>query len=114
MTLNLGVRWEADTAMIDSNKRMNIFSQRAINPVSDTPGVVRFAGLDGWPLEPYATDWNNFGPRIGFAWKVGGSEKTVVRGGFGIAYAHPFDHGVPNANSLGYEKSAGLTLRTTA
>src|SRR5262249_30764036 len=38
-----------------------------------------------------------------------GSERTVVRGGFGIAYAHPFDHGVPNANSLGFEKSAGLT-----
>ena len=71
--------------------------------------MVRFAGVDGWPAEPYATDWNNFGPRFGFAWKVAGSEKTVVRGGFGIAYAHPFDHGVPNANSLGFEKSAGLT-----
>jgi Carboxypeptidase regulatory-like domain len=109
LTLNLGVRWETDTAMIDSHKRMNGFDQRAINPVSGTPGVVRFAGVDGWPVAPYDTDWNNFGPRVGFAWKVGGGEKTVVRGGFGIAYAHPFDHGVPNANSLGFEKSAGLT-----
>src|SRR5207244_7603241 len=109
LTLNLGVRWETDTPMIDANNRMNGFDPAATNPVSRTPGVVRFAGLDGWPLAPYATDWNNFGPRIGFAWKIGGNEKLVARGGFGIAFAHPFDHGVPNANSLGFEKSAGLS-----
>jgi hypothetical protein len=109
LTLNLGLRWETDTPMVDSNNRMNGFDPVAINPVSRTPGVVRFAGLDGWPTNPYNTDWNNFGPRIGFAYKPGGGEKTVLRGGFGIAFAHPFDHGVPNANSLGFEKSAGLS-----
>lgn len=109
LTLNLGVRWETDTPMVDRNHRMNGLDQKAVNPVSGTPGVVRFAGLDGWPVEPYRTDWNNFGPRIGFAWKPLASEKTVLRGGFGIAYAHPFDHGVPNSNSLGFEKSAGLS-----
>jgi hypothetical protein len=109
LTLNLGLRWETDTPMIDANNRMNGFDQTAINPVSRTPGVVTFAGLDGTPTEPYTTDWNNFGPRIGFAWKALGHEKMVVRGGFGVAFAHPFDHGVPNANSLGYEKSAGLS-----
>lgn len=109
LTLNLGVRWETDTPMIDRNHRMNGFDPSALNPVSGTRGVVRFAGVDGWPTEPYGADWNNFGPRVGFAWKVLGSERTVLRGGFGIAYAHPFDHGVPNANSLGFEKSAGLS-----
>ncbi|MGH9719293.1 MAG: carboxypeptidase regulatory-like domain-containing protein [Bryobacteraceae bacterium] len=109
LTLNLGVRWETDTPMVDRNNRMNGFDLAAINPVSRTPGVVRFAGLDGFPAEPYATDWNNFGPRIGFAYKAGANDKMVIRGGFGVAFAHPFDHGVPNANSLGFEKSAGLS-----
>lgn len=109
LTLNLGLRWETDTPIIDRNNRMNGFDMRAINPVSGTPGVVRFAGLDGWPREPYSTDWNNFGPRFGFAWKILGSEKTVLRGGFGVMYAHPFDHGVPNLASLGFEKSVSLS-----
>lgn len=108
LTLNIGVRWETDTPITDSENKMNGFDQTAINPVSGTPGVVRFAGINGWRNKPYDTDWNNFGPRFGLAWKPWGSSTTVVRGGYGIFYAHPFDHGAPNSASLGYERSAAL------
>src|SRR4029453_2589327 len=30
------------------------------------------------------TDTNNFSPRVGFAWRVDQSNKTVLRGGFGL------------------------------
>ncbi len=110
LTLNIGVRWETDTPITDSKNKMNGFDQAAMNPVSGTPGVVRFAGINGWRSKPYNTDWNNFGPRFGLAWKPWGSSTTVVRGGYGIFYAHPFDHGAPNSASLGYERS--LTLNS--
>ena len=108
LTLNLGLRWETDTPMVDANNRMNSFNLSQINPVSGTPGVVKFLGLNGYPTQPYSTDWNNFGPRFGFAWKVFNSDKTVVRGGFGIFFAHPFDAGVPTANTLGFSLQATL------
>jgi hypothetical protein len=109
LTINAGVRWETDTPIVDANDRMNGFDPAAINPVSGTPGVVRFAGIDGWSTNPYKTDWNNFGPRFGFAWRPLGAERTVVRGGAGIFFAHPFDHGAPSSASLGFERSATLS-----
>ncbi len=38
---------------------------------------------------PYRTDANNFAPQFGFAWNPGGG-KTVVRGGYGIAFGTIF------------------------
>lgn len=107
LTLNLGVRWETDTPIHDRNNHMNGFDPTAINPVSGTPGVVKFLGVDGFRTSPYDTDLNNFGPRFGFAWRPLGSEKTVIRGGIGTFFAHPFDSGAPGA-SLGFENSATI------
>lgn len=108
LTLNLGLRWETDTPIVDTNNRMNGLELAANNPVSGTPGVVKFAGIGGWRVKPYDTDWNNFGPRLGFAWRLFGSQKMVLRGGYGIFFAHPFDHGAPTSASLGFEISASL------
>jgi hypothetical protein len=107
LTLNLGLRWEADTPMIADDLHMNSFDPNQINPVSRTPGAVKFVGVNGWPVSPYATHWANVGPRVGFAWKPF-SSTTVVRGGFGLFYAHPFDDSPGNVVSLGFGTSASL------
>ena len=108
LTVNLGVRWEADTAMSDANGRMNGFGATEVNPVSGTPGVVEFAGREGLPARFYDTDWNNVGPRAGFALRVPGTDTAVLRGGYGVFVGHPFDRGVTTAASLGFELSARL------
>jgi Carboxypeptidase regulatory-like domain/TonB-dependent Receptor Plug Domain len=109
LTVNLGLRWETDTPMVDTaNNRMNSFDLGQVNPVSGTPGVVKFLGVAGYPTTPYEADWNNFGPRFGFAWRPFHSEKTVVRGGYGIFFAHPFDGSVGNVTSLGFGVSSSL------
>jgi hypothetical protein len=102
LTLNIGLRWEMDTPMSDLNNRMNGFDLRQINPVSGTPGVVKFMGQDGFRTSPWDTDWNNFGPRFGFAWKPGFSNRVVVRGGYAVQFAHPFDAGQPASANLGW------------
>jgi hypothetical protein len=34
----------------------------------------------------YATDWNNFGPRLGLAWDLDGRSTTILRAGGGLSY----------------------------
>jgi len=43
-------------------------------------------GENGIPAGFVQNHWNNWGPRIGFAYDVTGTGKTIVRGGFGMMY----------------------------
>ncbi len=107
LTLNLGLRWEAHTPKFDANNRMNGFDATTINPVSRTPGIVTFAGLNGVGSQLYNGDWNNFMPRIGLAWKPKGSAGTVIRAGAGVFYGIPLPGS--NNNSAGFAAQANYT-----
>ncbi|HET9314618.1 MAG TPA: hypothetical protein VFQ51_03475, partial [Vicinamibacteria bacterium] len=45
---------------------------------------IRTADEVGLGPELMKTDKNNFSPRVGFAYRVGGTDRTVLRGGFGL------------------------------
>src|ERR1700676_2306204 len=85
LTLNLGLRWEWD--------------QQAINLLHDisVQNVANGFWAAGLPTNvteiPHIPEaFHNFGPNIGFAWtprifkKLIGENKTVIRGGYRIAY----------------------------
>jgi hypothetical protein len=82
LTLNLGIRWEAETGTGESHNRLSYFDPNATNPAGGR-GAIYFTG-NGHPGTIRATNWTNFGPRVGFAWRP--IDKWVVRGGYGVFY----------------------------
>jgi hypothetical protein len=78
LTFNLGLRWEYFSPLTDkSGQQSNLF----LGPLGVADAQVR-------PVEQlFKSDWNNFGPQLGFAWSpTRFKNKAVVRGGFGIGY----------------------------
>lgn len=106
LTLNLGLRWESEIPRSVEENKLSSFDPLAINPVSGTRGVVTFAGQNGVPNTAWDRDWNNFGPRLGFAWSLG---HTVIRGGGGIFYASAVSNIVANVAALGFSIDSSIT-----
>ncbi len=105
LTLNLGLRYDITTGQTERFDRLTSFDADVRSPLSDEAGmelkgVLRYLGRGGEPRNQFDTDWNNFGPRFGFAYKLRNS--TVVRGGYGIFYAPMVVLGV---GSIGFNSS---------
>src|SRR5579885_3122819 len=61
LTLNLGLRWEVEMPRYVDHNRMNAFDRNSINPVSGTPGIVTFAGVNGVPRTAFDPNYANVG-----------------------------------------------------
>jgi len=114
LTVNAGLRWEAELPREEADNKMNSFDPLAINPVSGTPGVVTWAGVDGVPVRAFKTDLNNFGPRLGFAYRIPGQAETVIRGGAGVFYGPTVSNTIGDVASLGYSTAASYATAQTA
>ncbi len=57
---------------------------RKLPPGLQDLGRTLIAGRGRLPDTLVNADKNNFSPRVGFAWRLGGNDKTVLRGGFGL------------------------------
>jgi hypothetical protein len=78
LTLNLGLRYEYTGPLSEKNDRISNFLP--------AQGLVRVGqGIDAL----YDRDWNNFAPRLGFAFDPFGTGKTVIRGAYGVYYDSP-------------------------
>ena len=101
-TLNLGLRYEL---MMQPTEKYG--ARSAFNPglgkvvVAGTGGLANFNDLIqatglanyvvmasdvGLPASVVRTNYKNFAPRLGFAWRPLGTRRTVIRGGYGIFY----------------------------
>lgn len=107
LTLNLGIRWDIDGPVYETEFRGNSFDFYETNPVSGTPGVVKFLNRPTYPARGfYNVDYKRLAPRIGFAWRA--MPKTVIRGGYGIYNTNPTLGANRRAPSLGFTTSASF------
>jgi Carboxypeptidase regulatory-like domain len=106
LTLNLGVRYEYVSPLLDNLDRRSTFwplsndyntgstgqvlvadPKYCATTTRPCAGVADVLHLDGVARRAaYQADRNNFAPRFGFAWSA--NEKTVVRGGYGIFFTN--------------------------
>ncbi|MBL8291584.1 MAG: TonB-dependent receptor, partial [Bryobacterales bacterium] len=82
LTLNLGVRYDYLQPLFDSKGRMTNIEQNGLFVTRlVTPATAKYGRM-------VQSDKNNFGPRVGFAWRPNFVQNAVVRGGYGIYYNH--------------------------
>jgi hypothetical protein len=94
LTVNYGLRYELSTVLHEVKDRFSSFwpdkFSTFLSPSVDqtdtaalqASGVVLQKDVGGI----YQGDHNNFAPRVGLAYRVGGNAKTVVRAGYGFFY----------------------------
>jgi Carboxypeptidase regulatory-like domain/TonB dependent receptor len=91
LTFNIGLRYGFDVPRTERYNRMETFDPNVASPVAAKVGLpnlvggIEYAGVNGAGRQQYATDFNGFDPRFGFAYQLNSS--LVVRGGYGIFHA---------------------------
>ncbi len=89
LTLNLGLRWDAPLWYHERVNRSGVFNLDR--------GEYQVFGQNGFRDTPWKNDWNNFGPRFGFAYTPLAGSRFVIRGGYGL-----FSVGTMSSGAFGF------------
>ncbi len=94
LTLNLGLRWDMQTAPTDRFDRLSYWTVDK-NPISDQVGMDLKGALQytggGNPRGVYDAQYTNFAPRVSLAYSL--TSKMVMRAGFGLFYTPAIEFG---------------------
>jgi hypothetical protein len=124
LTLNLGIRYEADIPRTERYNRLSYFDINAASPLGNLSsaatancpacgnlkGAMQFVTASNRHQVP--VDANNIGPRIGFAYRI--DPKTVFRGAYAIMYAGSVLQAAGTSGSSGTEGFQSSTNMTAS
>jgi hypothetical protein len=82
LTLNLGVRWEFSSVPYERDTLQGTIDK--VDLVSASANIADFTIKRS--ADWYKNDWNNFAPRVGFAWDPKGDGKTAIRANYSMYY----------------------------
>ncbi len=106
LTITAGLRWDIFGGKTERHNRLEYFNPTAAGSASGVSytGAEIYAGSNN--RSPFATNLNNFGPRLGFSWQP--ATRLVIRGGGGFYYG-------PSAQMVGGTglDSDGFSSQTT-
>ena len=87
LTLNIGLRWDVQTAPTDPLNRVVNYVPGVKSTVNSlAPVGAQFFGDPGVERAGIPTDFTHFSPRIGGAWDPFGDGKTSLRAAIGVFY----------------------------
>lgn len=103
LTLNVGLRYDLSTPRTERFNHMNYLDPNVASPLQ-APGLPNLRGglvyANSSNRNVTGIDYNDFGPRFGFAWTA--RRNTVLRGGYGIFYDPP-RNGVAGTVASGFQ-----------
>jgi hypothetical protein len=85
LTLNLGLAWAFTTPITEAANRQSDF-----DPAT---GTFLIPGVNAGASAGIKMDWTAYEPRVGMAWKIFNSQKTVLRAGYAIFHDSSWNQG---------------------